>query len=129
MSLAKAMTLALVVVHGFLVIWATVGFIEWFWDAPPWPRVSNPLFPGDILFMQWTLTLTAGIVFIVGFVLGWPYMPVAMACVYAAMAALCAVETFRYMESETRFVAMGVEYVTYAAILVFLFRSSSFQTV
>jgi hypothetical protein len=127
MNLTKVVTLVLIAVHGLLVIWATVGLIEWFWEAPPWPRVSNALFPRDILFMQWTLTLTAGIVFIVGSVLEWSYLHVAMACVYAAMAALCAVETFGYMESDSRFVAMLAEYAAYATILVFLFRSRPFH--
>lgn len=129
MSLTKSVIGVLIALHTFLVVWATVGLIEWFWEATPWPRVSNSLFPKDILLMQWSSTLTAGIVFIVGYVLDWSYMPVALACVYAAMAALCAVETFWYMESETRFVAMVAEYFAYAAILVFLFRTSSFQPV
>ncbi|MBX3134086.1 MAG: hypothetical protein KF689_11965 [Gemmatimonadaceae bacterium] len=126
MTFTKSITLGLLLVHGFLLLWATVGFIEWFWETPPWPRVSNPEFPRDVLFIQWTLTLAAGIVFIVGFILAWPRTPIALACVYAAMAALCAVETTRYMQSDTRYIAMALEYVAYAAILVFLFRSSSF---
>jgi hypothetical protein len=89
--------------------------------------VSNPLFPRDILFMQWTLILVAGSVFLSGSFLRWHQTPTAMACIYAAMAALCAVETFRYRESGTRFHAMGLEYLAYAGILVFLFRSSLFR--
>lgn len=46
-----------------------------------------------------------------------------MACLYAAMAVLCAVETFRYMENDSRFLAMGLEYLAYAGILAFLFRT------
>lgn len=127
MDLTKIFTFLLLGVHGVLAVWALVGFAEWFAPSVPWPRVSNALFPRDILFMQWLLTLMAAAVFITGYALGWTYTPVAMACVYAAMAALCAVETFGYMESETRFVAMAAEYIAYAGILLFLFRSSLFQ--
>jgi hypothetical protein len=123
MNVTRTIFLALIAVHGFLIIWALVGFIEWFWPAPPWPRVSNPLFPREILFLQWSLTLVAGTVFIAGYLRAWRNLPVALACVYAAMAALCAVETFRYMESDSRFLAMILEYVVYAAILTFLFLS------
>ena len=123
----KAFTYVLLAVHGVLALWALVGFIEWFATATPWPRLSNPHFPPAILFLQWTLTLAAACVFIGGYVRRWARTPGAMACVYGAMAALCAVETFVYMESETRYVAMLLEYLAYAGILVFLFRSRLFQ--
>jgi RimJ/RimL family protein N-acetyltransferase len=50
-----------------------------------------------------------------------------MACIYAATAALCAVETFRFLESDFRFAAMGLEYLGYSGILLFLFRSGPFE--
>ena len=126
--MANIVVFVLLAVHGFLALWAVVGFAEWFLPSVPWSRVSNPLFPGDILFMQWALTLAAALVFILGYIFKWQHTPAAMACVYAAMAALCAVETFRYMQSDTRFVAMALEYIAYAGILVFLFRSPLFRT-
>lgn len=129
MSLTKVITFLLLAVHGILALWAVVGFAEWFWATPPWPRISNAIFPRDILLIQWTLTFIAASVFIGGYILKWPNTPVALACVYAAMAALCAVETFGYMEGTARFVAMGAEYLAYAGILVFLYRIRIFQSV
>jgi hypothetical protein len=129
MNLIRTITVILLAVHGFLAIWALIGFAEWFSTTPPWNRVSNPLFPREVLFIQWALTLTAASAFILGYVFRCQYTPLAMACVYAAMAALCAVETIRYMESDSRFIAMGVEYLAYAGILVFLFRARIFQPV
>lgn len=126
MNLIKTIIVVLLAVHGFIAVWALVGFVEWFWAEPPWNRVSNTLFPRHILFLQWTLTLTAGTVFIIGYVLRWQYTPIAMACVYAAMASLCAVETFEYMESDFRFITMGLEYLAYTGILFFLFRARIF---
>lgn len=128
MNIVKMITLVLLMVHGVLAFWALVGFIEWFWSSPPWPRISNVLFPRDILFIQWLLIMIAAFVFILGYMLRWQYTPIAMACVYAAMATLCAVETFGYMESDFRFIAMGIEYLAYAGILIFLFQSRVFQT-
>ena len=127
MDLAKIVTVILLGVHGLLAAWALVGFIEWFSPSVPWPRVSNVLFPRDILFMHWLVILLAAAVFLIGYAVSWTYTPVAMACAYAAMAALCAVETFGYMESDTRFVAMAAEYIAYAGILLFLFRSPLFS--
>lgn len=123
----RTFILVLLGVHALLGLWALLGLAEWASPSVPWPRVSNALFPRDILLMQWTLTLIAAVTFIAGYGLAWVNTPAAMACIYAAMAALCAVETFRYMESETRFIAMGAEYVAYAGILLFLFRSGVFE--
>lgn len=127
MDLPRVFTAVLLLVHGFLGVWALVGFAEWFSASTPWPRVSNPLFPRDILFIHWTLILAAALVFLGGHALAWQHTPAAMACVYAAMAALCAVQTLQYLESDLRFVAMGAEYLAYAGILLFLFRASHFQ--
>lgn len=124
---ARAFLFVLLVVHGFLALWGVVGLTEWFWADPPWPRVSNELFPSGVLLLQWTLILMAAAVFLVGTGFRWAHTPTAMAVVYAAMAGLCAVQTVRYMESDHRFVAMGLEYAAYAGILIFLFRSDEFR--
>jgi hypothetical protein len=77
--------------------------------------------------MQWTLMLVAASVFIVGYLFRLHFTSIAMACVYAAMAALCAVETFLYMESGFRFIMLGLEYLAYSGILFILFRARIFQ--
>jgi hypothetical protein len=113
----------LVLVHIFLGIWALVGFAEWSLRSVPWPRVSNPELPRGLLFAQWALLLTAAGVFLSGYFARWPHTPWAMAAVYAAMAALCAVQTFGYLTSPTRFRAMIIEYAEYAVILWVLFAT------
>jgi hypothetical protein len=120
------MVTVLLGLHGLLAAWAVVGFAEWFAPSVPWPAISNELFPRDILLMQWSLVLTSAVVFIGGWVLKWRHTPMAMAGVYAGMAALCALQTFRYLESDLRFVALALEYAAYALILIYLFRSRVF---
>jgi hypothetical protein len=66
MDPARTFTLLLLGVHAFLAVWGLVGFVEWFSSGTPWPRVSNPPFPREILFLQWTLVLVAGATFIAG---------------------------------------------------------------
>jgi hypothetical protein len=105
------------------VLWAVVGFVEFFAPSVPWPPVANPRFPREVLFLQWSLTLAAGVVFLGGYFSAWFRTPSAMVGIYLAMAAVCAVETFGYLEGSFRFVAMGVAYV---GIAVFLFRSELF---
>jgi drug/metabolite transporter superfamily protein YnfA len=74
-----------------------------------------------------TLVLAAAAIFIIGYATTWPFTPAAMAVMYAAMAALCALQTFTYMQAPLRFVAMGLEFAAYAGILIFLFRSGIFR--
>jgi hypothetical protein len=117
----------LIAVHVVLGLWAAVGFAEWFVSDVPWPRISNPLFPRDVLFAQWALSLGAAVLFLAGYARRWPWKPAAMAVVYTLMALLCAVQTFTWMEGTMRFVAMGAEYVAYAVILGVLFRSERYR--
>ena len=126
-TLERLVASALLAIHAFLLAWGLVGFVEWFSASVPWARVSNPLFPPTILLLQWTLVVIAGGVFLGGFASRWRHLPIAMAGIYAAMAMLCAVETFGYMVSDTRFVAMALEYAAYLAILVYLDRSPRFR--
>lgn len=113
----------LLLVHAFLVVWAVAGLADWLLPRTPWPEVSNPLFPRSVLLLQWLFILATAGVFLVGFAFRWPLMPAATAVGYLAMASLCAVETFGYLEHRWRFAAMALEYATYVAILLFLFRS------
>ena len=45
---------------------------------------------------------------------------------YGMLALVCAIETFGYMTSETKYAAMIAEYVTYTVILILLFKSRYF---
>jgi hypothetical protein len=117
----------LLAVHGFLVLWALVGFIELVAPSVPWPPVSNPRFPREVLILQWSLTLAAGVILIAGYWRRWARTPGTMAGIYVAMAVVCAVETFGYLEGNVRFVAMGLEYAAYVGISAFLFHSRHFD--
>lgn len=125
--MVKATLTILLAIHALLAAWALLGLIEFFWPAPPWDRISNPLFPRPILLLQWLLTLTAAVVFIGGHVRRCSGTAISMMVVYGAMASLCALQTFVYMTSDTRFIAMAMEYLAYAGILCFLFRTQSFR--
>lgn len=114
-------------VHLFLIAWAVVGLIEFVSPQVPWPRVSNPLFPGWVLLAQWLLILPAALVFVLGYWAAWPQMPMVLAIGYALMASLCAYQTFTILENDTRFLAMAAEYAAYVAIVIFLFRSEYVQ--
>lgn len=87
----------------------------------------HPLFPRGVLFLQWGLSLAASAVFLAGYGQRWFRTPSAMAVVYAAMALVCAIETFIYMQGIARFFAMAAEYVAYVSILFILFRSKHFR--
>lgn len=121
---AKFLTWVLVVVHLGLFAWAATGMAELLFSRVPWPRISNPLFSDQMLLTQWLLSLGAALIFLFGLALGWRNMPVALAVCYAAMAAVCAYQTFFILENDSRFIAMAVEYAAYVAIVTFLFSNS-----
>jgi hypothetical protein len=127
MDTARVLVWLLLAVHTVLAGWALVGFAEWFAATVPWPRVSNELFPRHVLLAQWVLILAAAVVFLGGYAVRWRHTPVALAAVYAAMAAVCALQTFNYMTNDFRFAAMALEYTAYIGILIFLFRSDVFR--
>jgi hypothetical protein len=121
---ARVLAWLLIAVHVGLGAWAVVGFAELFSSQVPWTPISNPLFSRSMLLLQWSLIGVAATTFIAGYLTRWKHTPVAMLLVYAAMAAVCACQTFFILTSPSRFRAMAIEYVEYAVILAFLFFSS-----
>lgn len=117
----------LIGVHLVLAGWGVVGLVELFSGSVPWPRVSNELFSSRMLLMQWVLVLLTAFVFLAGYAAGWPRMPVMLAIMYLILALVCAYQTFFILEHDSRFVAMGVEYIAYIAILAFLFNAPVVQ--
>jgi hypothetical protein len=119
----RAVAGALIVIHAGLLAWACVGFAELLLPGVPWGRVSNPLFSTAMLATQWTLIALSSVTYLAGFFWRWSHTPSAMAVLYAAMALVCAYQTFFILTSPTRFRAMAIEYAEYAVILAFLFFS------
>jgi hypothetical protein len=118
----KVLGAALLGVHGTLALWAAAGLVELVVPAPPWPAVSNPELPRGVLVVHWVAMLGAGSTFLAGYLTRWPATLRAMVIAYAALASVCAVETFGYLTNESRFVGMAVEYATYGILITLLRR-------
>lgn len=117
----------LFVLHIFLMGWGLVGFAEWLLPKVPWTPISNPNFPSWVLFLHWMAIFSGGSIFITGYVLRWHYTVTGMVFAYGLMASMCAIETFGYMTSQSKYWAMIAEYITYLAILIFLHLSPFFR--
>lgn len=50
-----------------------------------------------------------------------------MLIAYSLMAAVCVVETFGYMTSDFKYLAMAAEYIAYILILFLLYKSNYFS--
>jgi hypothetical protein len=122
-SLARFVAWGLIAIHVGLAAWAVIGFAELALPRVPWSRLSNPLFSRSMLALQWSLIASAAVVFVAGYFGRWRWTPVAMSVIYAAMALVCAYQTFFILAHPSRFREMAIEYAEYAFILVFLFRS------
>ncbi len=119
-SVDRAIAAVLLAVHAGLVLWAAGGLAEYLVAVPPWPRLANPLFTPVVQLLHWIAIAAGGMTFVAGFVMRWRWLPEAMIACYVLMAAVCAIETFGYLEHPSRFLDMALEYVTYSAIVVSL---------
>ncbi|MEM9833912.1 MAG: hypothetical protein AAF944_24995 [Bacteroidota bacterium] len=112
----KALGYLLIGVHLFC------GFLEMILQKIPWKPFANPEFPNWLLVIHWSSVLFAAIGFLSGYFTRWGKTPQLMTVAYGIMALVCVVETFSYMTSKTKYLAMGVEYVAYLLILILLFN-------
>ena len=116
----------LVVVHLFLLVWALGGFAEFFLSSVPWKPYTNMDFPTWLLPIHWGSALITGAGFLYGYFTAWDKTPYFMLGAYLFLSILCAFETFGYMTSESKYVAMITEYIAYTLILFMLFKSTYF---
>ncbi len=116
----------LLTIHFLLFFWAVGGFIEMIFDNVPWKPFTNPEFPFWVLVIHWGSVLFASVSFIYGYLAHWNKTPQIMTIAYGLMALVCIIETFGYMTSKTKYIAMGAEFMAYIIILFLLFKSSYF---
>lgn len=116
----------LVLIHAALLLWASGGILEMLLPNVPWKRFSNPDFPTYILIPHWSVVLYASSGFLYGYFTHWSRTPQFMLIGYSFMMLVCVIETFGYMTSKTKYMAMASEFVTYVVILVLLFKSRYF---
>jgi hypothetical protein len=112
--------------HIVLWLWAVGGMMEWLLPDVPWPPYSNPDFPEWLLFFHWLGVIIAATGFIYGYLTRWKNTPKFMIFGYSLMAAVCVTETFGYMTSHTKYLALGLELSAYIILLLIL-NSASFQ--
>ena len=117
----------LVVIHVFLLVWSTGGFIEMTSVKVPWTPYTNLDFPDWLLPIHWGSVLIASIGFLSGYFSRWHKTPEFMLAAYTMLFTICVIETFGFMTSPTKYLAMISELVTYAAILFILFKSNYFN--
>ncbi len=110
-------------IHTYLAIWSLGGFAEWIFHDVPWKPFSNPDFPRWVLFFHWTSIGFASTVFLYGYFTRWWRTPKYVTIGYGMMAAVCVVETFWFMTSESKYLAMGLEFTAYILILILLYHA------
>ena len=76
--------------------------------------------------LHWGSVLMASLIFSIGYLTRWRYTPWAMIPAYAAMAAVCAIETMGFLVHDLRHIAMAVEYAAYGTILYLLHTLPAF---
>lgn len=113
-------------IHCFLLLWSAGGVIEMIIPKVPWKPFTNPEFPNWVLVIHWGSVLFASIAFLYGYLTHWDKTPQVMFVAYGLMALVCVIETFGFMTSQTKYLAMGGEYLAYSVILLLLFKNNYF---
>ncbi len=116
----------LILIHLFLLAWSVGGFSELIFSSVPWTPFTNQDFPKWWLPVHWGSVLFASSGFLYGYFTHWSKTPQFMMVAYGLLALVCAIETFGYMTSQTKYIAMASEYVAYTIILWLLFKTHYF---
>ena len=116
----------LVIIHIILMLWSAGGFVEMSSIKVAWTPYTNMDFPNWLLPIHWGSVLITSIGFLLGYFTKWRGTPQLMLAAYTMLFTICVVETFGFMTSATKYMAMTAEFVTYAVILIMLFRNKYF---
>lgn len=116
----------LVLIHIFLLLWSTGGAIEMIFTKVPWTPYTNFDFPRWLLPIHWGSVIITSIGFLFGYSTAWSKTPEFMLAAYTMLSTICVIETFGFMTSQTKYVAMTAELVTYTVILLLLFKHKYF---
>ena len=122
--LSQGFSYLLILAASVMFGWGTLGFLEYFTGLAPLMPLQNATFPDGTQFIHWLLIILSGSVFLIGYFLRWSYTPVAMIVLYAALATLCAIETFDFMENPSRYTDFMRECTYYILISIYLLRST-----
>lgn len=126
---AKHFPHLLVLIHAVLVGWGVLGLIEYIAPAASL-GLQNANFPAGTQFLHFAAILATGAIFLGGYFGRWRQTPFATVVMYAVLATLCFIETVDFGAfggGQTRFIVMGIEYVTYVGISIFLLRSKTMR--
>lgn len=127
--LRKLFPYVLVLLSVVLIVWATLGFVEYFQPTLAF-GLQDANFPRGTQFLHWLLILVTGALFVTGFLLRWKHTPFATIVMYATLATLCFVETVDFQAfggGPYRFIAMATEFAGYIAFSIYLLRSKEIQ--
>lgn len=116
----------LLLIHIFLLLWSTGGMIEMISTKVPWTPYTNLDFPRWLLPIHWGSVIITSIGFLFGYLTAWSKTPEFMLAAYTMLFTICVIETFGFMTSQTKYVAMTAELGTYTVILLLLYKHKYF---
>jgi hypothetical protein len=116
----------LVIIHVFLLVWSTGGVIEMTSIKVPWTPYTNLDFPSWLLPIHWGSVIITSMGFLVGYFSKWSGTPEFMLAAYTMLFTICVIETFGFMTSSTKYIAMTTELIAYSVILILMFKNNYF---
>ena len=126
-KLSHAFSYLIILASIVMLVWGLLGFLEYFTGQAPVLPLQNATFPAGTQFVHWTLITLSGGMYLVGFVTRWRYTPIAMAVLFGSLATMCSIQTFDFMENDSRYTDFARECFYYLIISIYLFRSKRMQ--
>ena len=126
---AKLFPYVLVLLHAVLVGWGVLGLVEYFVPAATL-GLQDTNFPAGTQFLHFASILVTGTLFLAGYFTRWQHTPTVTVTMYAVLATICFIETVDFNAfggGQARFIPMGLEYVTYIGLSIYLLRSATIR--
>jgi hypothetical protein len=106
-----------------MLAWAVLGSIENVTGLALVVPLQNPDFPAGTQFIHWVLAVSSSATFVFGYALRWQRTPIVMVVLFAMLTTLCFIETFDFMTSDSRYLALALECAAYILIGAYLLNS------
>lgn len=105
-----------------LLIWGLTGFFEYFTGIAPIYQLQNG-YPPALQFLHWLFLTVFGLVFTIGYIKRWKFLPWVTVMLFSNGALLCTIETLDFNPDNWGLIPYLTEITVYVISSIFLLIS------
>jgi len=118
----KGYIIFLFVIAIIFLIWGLAGFFEYFTGIVPFIPLQNS-YPAALQFLHWLFLTLFGMIFSIGYLKRWKYLPWVSIILFSNGALLCTIETLDFSPENWGIVPYVIEIATYLISSAFVLLS------